>query len=287
MWAGTTLTNKSGGITGSHQKIDRVSRLNLTKLGIAVDRFPVIKSILHFEGKNGPDGIKRKSPSVNEPWHFLNPFDDKDTVLIDLITKHHKLLIKALKQQQLEKAAFEAAWLSHALVDGLTPAHHYPYEEKLSELRGGEGNETRSTIKDKIIVPGINRRDKVKNNWKMYGFKGLLSTHGMFEFGVASIMAPVAFSDSTPKPEDIAKFNEIGLAEHFKRTAREIAVMDIYTRYYERGWTTKLTLDVRNKLIPLIIKTVTLAWYSAYLAAQPKVKKQTAATKTTKPKASK
>lgn len=273
MWAGTTLTNKSGGITGSHQKIDRVSRLNLTKLGIGEDAFPAIKQILHFEGKNGPDGIKRKSPSVNEPWHFLNPFDDKDTVLINLIDKHHKLLIEALKAEQQEKAAFEAAWLSHALVDGLTPAHHYPYEEKLSELRGGEGNETRTSIKDKIIIPGLTRRDKVKNNWKMYGFKGLMSTHGMFEFGVASIMAPVAFSDSTPKPADIEEFEKIGVGEYFKRTAREIAVMDIYTRYYERGWTTKLTLDVRNKLIPMIIKTVSLAWYSAYHEARTTKKK--------------
>ncbi len=274
MYAGTTLTNKSGGILGAHQKIDRVSRLNLSKLEIDDQRFPAIKSILHFEGKNGPDGIKRKSPSVNEPWHFLNPFDDNDTTLMDLITKHHKLLIRALKEEQAEKAAFEAAWLSHALVDGLTPAHHYPYEEKLSELRGGEGNETRSSIKDKLIVPGITRRDQVKNNWKMWGFKGLISTHGMFELGVASIMAPLSFSDSAPSASDIEEFNDLKIGEYFKRTTREIAVLDMYTRYYQRGWTTRLTLDVRNKLIPMIIKTVTLAWYSAYQEANKPKKHQ-------------
>lgn len=270
MYAGTTFTNRSGGIMGAHQKIDRVARLNLTKLEIVDTEFPLIKNILHFEGKNGPDGIKRKSPSVNEPWHFLNPFDDKDTTLIDLISEHHKLLVIALKEKNSEKSAFEAAWLSHALVDGLTPAHHYPYEEKLSELRGGEGNETRSSIKDKIILPGITRRDQIKNNWKMWGFKGLISTHGMFELGVASIMAPLAFTDSLPSEHDIEEMLENGVGEYFKRTAREIAVMDIYIRYYKRGWTTKLSLDVRNKLIPTIIKTVTLAWYSAVIESQKK-----------------
>ncbi|MCA9344632.1 hypothetical protein KC946_02250 [Candidatus Saccharibacteria bacterium] len=284
MYAGTTLTNKSGGILGAHQKIDRVSRINLSKLEVDPEGFPAIKEILHFEGKNGPDGIKRKSPSVNEPWHFLNPFDDKDTTLIDLIAKHHKLLVEALRGNMSEKAAFEAAWLAHSIVDGLTPAHHYPYEEKLSELRGGEGNETRSTIKDKLIIPGINRRDKVKNNWKMWGFKGLISTHGMFELGVASIMAPVAFSDSTPTEQDIEEFGKVGVGKYFQKTAREIAVQDMYTRYYQRGWTTKLTLDVRNKLVPSIIKTVTLAWHSAYLEANKPSKKYTTK-KTTKKKA--
>jgi hypothetical protein len=268
MYAGTTLTNKSGSIMGTHQKIDRVARKNISKLVVDDTLFPSSKKIIHFEGKNGPDGIKRKSPSVNEPWHFFNPFNDSDKTLVHQIQAHYDLLVKELQSGNQERVAFEAAWLSHAIVDGLTPAHHYPYEEKLSELRGGEGNETRSSIKQKVLIPGSTRRELVKNNWKMWGHKGLISTHGMFEMGVAAIIAPLGFADSLPTHEEIDKVLEIGISEWFTRTAREIAILDMYTRYYKRGWTTKLTLDVRNKLLPQIIKTVTLAWYGALIESK-------------------
>lgn len=268
MYSGTTLTNKSGNILGAHQKIDRVARNNLSRLIVDDSLFPKSKKILLFEGKNGPDGIKRKSPSVNEPWHFFNPFDDSDTTLVDLIKDHYDLLVKELRANNQPRIAFEAAWLAHAIVDGLTPAHHYPYEEKLSELRGGEGNETRSSIKHKVLLPGSTRREQIKNNWKMWGPKGLISTHGMFELGVAAIIAPLSFSTSTPSHEEIDQFIEVGISEWFTRKAREIAILDMYNRYYRRGWTAKLSVDVRNKLIPDIIKTVTLAWYGAMLDAK-------------------
>ncbi|MCA9330110.1 hypothetical protein KDA11_05650 [Candidatus Saccharibacteria bacterium] len=268
MYSGTTLTIKSGRVMGAHQKIDRAARKNLRILGVKNASFPTSKQILHFEGKNGPDGIKRKSPAVNEPWHYFNPFDDQDTSLIVLINNHYNLLTIALKDREIERAAFESAWLAHALVDGLTPAHHYPYEEKLNELRGGEGIETRTSIKEKLVLPGETRTQQVKNNWKMWGPKGLMTTHGMFEFGVAAIIAPLNFPSSLPSKDDIARMQQIGVGEYFKQTAREIAVLDIYQRFYKRGWTTKLSIDIRNKLTPTIIKTVSLAWYCALLEAR-------------------
>jgi hypothetical protein len=268
MYSGTTLTVKSGRVIGAHQKIDRVARKNLRQLGVKNTAFPTSKRILHFEGKNGPDGIKRKSPAVNEPWHYFNPFDDEDTALIDLIESHYSILVNALKDKEQERASFEAAWLAHAIVDGLTPAHHFPYEEKLNELRGGEGIETRTTVKDKLVLPGETRREQVKNNWKMWGPKGLMTTHGLFEIGIAALIAPLSFVESQPQKEDIARMQDLGIGEYFKQTAREIAVMDLYTRYYEKGWTTKLSMDIRKKLLPSIIKTVSLAWYCALVESR-------------------
>lgn len=274
MYSGTTLTKLSGRVMGAHQKIDRISRRHLAVLLGTENIFPSIKNILLFEGKNGPDGIKRKSPARDEPWHYYSPFDETDRDLADLIKQHYDHLVKELKAKNMERASFEAAWLAHAIVDGLTPAHHYPYEDKLLELRGGEGKETRTTVKDKLVIPGDTRRQKVKNNWKMWGPKGLISTHGMFEFGIASIIKPIAFSDAVPTEAEIKEMQKLGVVEWFKRTAREIAVLDMYDRYYKKGWSTKLTLDVRQKLIPSITKTVTLAWYSAMQDAglTPKIK---------------
>src|SRR5258708_2729166 len=129
MYSGSTLTAFSGRLLGAHQRIDRLAHKHLRSL-LPRAHFPSVQSILHFEGRNGPDAIKRKSPARDEPWHYLRPFDPDGTQLIDLIEYHYGKLVAALKAQDDIRASFEAAWLSHAVVDGLTPAHHYPYEEE-------------------------------------------------------------------------------------------------------------------------------------------------------------
>jgi len=268
MYSGTTLTRFSGRVLGAHQKIDRVARRRLDLLIPSTVEFPTIRNILHFEGKNGPDAIKRKSPSVDEPWHFLNPFDDEDTQLLDNIENHFKRLVTELRHKNTERASFEAAWLAHAIVDGLTPAHHFPYEEKLAELRGGLGRETRVTLKKKWIIPGETTSIRIRNNWKAWGTKGLFLTHGLFEIGVATIIKPLTFSDVVPTKEEKQQFQKIGIRESFRNAAREIAVLNMYENYYSKGWTPKLAYEVRHKLGPTIIKVVTLAWYSASVESQ-------------------
>ena len=267
MYSGSTLTKTSGRILGAHQKFDKVARKHLAKIADGHAQFPTARKILHFEGKNGPDALKRKSPAKDEPWHYYSPFDDQDSILVKLIEDHYKQLVRELKQGNDERVAFEAAWLAHALVDGLTPAHHYPYEKKLVELRGGEGIETRTSIKAKWIIPGINRREKVKNNFKMWGPKGLITTHGLFELGIATIIAPLTFKEAVPSEHDIARMMDIGVIAWFQAAAREIAVMDMYGAYYKRGWTPKLAWLVRHKLGTVITQTITLTWYSALVEA--------------------
>lgn len=267
MYSGTTLTKYSGRVLGAHQKVDRIARKHLTHLLPDDSIFPKPTKILHFEGKNGPDAIKRKSPAKDEPWHYYSPFDDDDSQLIELITDHYERLVKELKADNKERVAFEAAWLAHAITDGLTPAHHYPYEEKLVELRGGEGIESRTTIKGKLVMPGDTRREKVKNNWKMWGPKGLFTTHGLFELGIATIIAPLNFGEAVPKKKDAQVMREIGPIEWFRRAAREIAVLDMYEAYYRKGWTPKLAWQVRHKLGPIIVQDICLTWYAALVDA--------------------
>jgi hypothetical protein len=167
------------------------------------------------------------------------------------------------------RGAFEAAWLAHAIVDGLTPAHHFPYEEALSELRSGQGIETRTTLKEKLLMHGETRTEKVVNNWKMWGPGGLMSTHGFFELGVAAVLVTISpFSrkiciDTTVLHE---LYND-GVLEFFRRKAKEIAARDMYDEYSRVGWTPKLALEARNHLVPTIIQTVALVWYAAMVDA--------------------
>lgn len=263
MWSGTTLTNFSGSVIGAHQKIDRVARKFVSEITDDTQKFPAVRDILHFEGKNGPDGIKSKSPAKDEPWHFYDPFDVDDTQLIEIMEGHYNELVKQLKKGSPERAAFDAAWLAHTMVDGLTPAHHFPYEEKLIEIRGGDSLDTRDSIKNKVIMPGDTVSDKLKSNWAMYGVGGLLSMHGLFEIGAGFILAPIKMKTAKPSDSDINTMIDIGYQEVFKRAAREIALLDMYDRFHDNGWSVKLSRDVRNHLGPIMAKTVCLVWYSA------------------------
>jgi hypothetical protein len=266
MYSGTTLTPMSGRVLGAHQKIDRLARRSLSKLG-GIKDFPDAKLILHFEGVNGPDAIKRKSPARDEPWHYYTPFDSTDHGLVDLLGAHYDWLVDALKRKDEVRAAFEAAWLAHTIVDGLTPAHHYPYEQKLTELRGGKGIETRNNLREKIIMPGATKREKVSNNWKMWGVKGLLMSHFAFEIGVSFMLVPISEKRVALRKEDLEELREYGVLELFRQKAREIASLNIYERYQQYGWTPVLARTVRSKLIPVIVHTVALAWYAAALDA--------------------
>jgi hypothetical protein len=262
MYSGSTLTKVSGRILGAHQKIDRIARHHLELMAPAI-KFPSARYILRFEGVQGPDAIKRKSPAKDEPWHYFQPFDENDDQLIHLIEDHYKQLVAALVAGDDVRAAFEAAWLAHAVVDGLTPAHHYPYEEKLVELRSGKSKETRTTIKEKLVMPGETRSHQLKNNWKMWGPKGLFTTHGAFEWGVATLMAPLRLRRAVPSADDIEDFLRQGPSEWYRQTAQDIARLQLYDAFYASGWTLSLAYRIRRQLAPELVRAVTLIWYGA------------------------
>ena len=173
-------------------------------------------------------------------------------------------LTKALKNNETERAAFESAWLAHAIVDGLTPPHHYPYEKKLIELRG-EGIETRTTFKDKVVIKGDTKRQTLSKNWKVWGAKGLLISHAYFEFGVSSTVRTMKFAKYKPSTGDIRHVKNIGFEAYLKEQALEIYELNMYERFLRRGWTMKLAKEIRTELAPRIVRCIALAWL---LAAQ-------------------
>jgi len=259
MWSGSLLTNYSGSITGAHQRIDRLAYKKIKPYD-KKNSLPKLKDVIHFEGKNGPDGIKAKSPAQDEPWHYFNPSDLNDNDVVKFIEAHYANLVKSLREKNTQKSAFELAWLAHAIVDGLTPAHHYPYEQELEKLRG-EPKQTRSTIKRKIIIPGTSKSQMIKNNWKMWGAKGLFTTHGTFELGVAMLL--IGFSINNIGEITDERVRELGIANYFRQNALEISSWDLYSRYYKYGWSIKLSREIKDNLLPIIIKTVAEIWLSA------------------------
>jgi len=264
MYSGSTLrmTKHFDAWFGAHQKIDRTARRHLESL-LPGTAFPGRKLILKFEGMDGPDGIKRKTPAKDEPWHYFDPEDANDTQLLEIITEHYKQLVRALKEGNETRASFEAAWLAHAVVDGLTPAHHYPYEDELVRLRGGAGIETRTTPKEKLLMPGDTIPQRISNNWQMWGDKGLLATHIAFEIGIAVMVQPLRLKRAQPTKDQLESVSKAGVQQLFIERARAIDNLQMYDQFYRSGWTPKLAKVVRKQLMPTIVNTVTLIWAAA------------------------
>lgn len=264
MYAGTTISYGSGRVVGVHQKIDRISRRKIKPYIPDKIWFPGINDILYFEGKNGPDGIKRKSPSVDEPWHFIDPSDPEDRkIFIDLENHLHNLSI-ALKQQDIVRASFEAAWLAHVVVDGLTPAHHYPMGEKIKEL-WGKDHDTRSSIKEKGLIKGDSSRDTISKNWQYWGAGGVLTKHFNFEMGVASAISTDKFKKFKLKDSDIQELKDRGFKSLYLDSVNKIYGLKMYDNLIQSGWNRMLTIQTKKYLIPEMIKMVCLAWYQAIL----------------------
>lgn len=255
---------------GVHQRIDRLARRGLLTLLPKRNNFPTVRAILHFEGLNGPDGIKRKSPGQDEPWHYLDPTDPNDNGLRAMIADHMYNLTTALVENNTERAAFEAAWMAHAITDGLTPAHHYPLEEKLEELRDNQGLETRNTYRKKLIMPGKNRRNMLRNNWEFWGAKGVMTTHFTFELGVATTIATGRLLSTVPTGNDVIRLQKDGFMTLFDEALDHIVGLQLYEEFARVGWTRRLAKDTRELLLPEIIRIVTLAWYDCAAAAAEK-----------------
>jgi len=264
MYAGTTVTKNSGQLIGVHQRIDKVARRHFVTLLNKKAFFPAASDILHFEGNNGPDGVKRKSPSVDEPWHFIDPNKPEDVAVMQMITDHQFNLAKALKTKNKERAAFEAAWMAHAIVDGLTPAHHFPLADKIEELFGMPHHE-RSSVREKNIIKGNNRRDTLSKNWQYWGKRGIFMNHFMFEFGVATAILGKGFGKIVINDADIAALKNDGYEKTFDTLMKQVVELGTYETYAKTGWNQKLAKTVRMELVPLIVKGVVLGWYQSIL----------------------
>lgn len=113
MYSTTTIVKNSkfsGRIVGTHQQLDLAARKILGKALPRGKYFPSGKEIIYFEGTRGPDGLKRKSPGVDEPSHMLLDGDshpaevsghenlDERSVLT-MIMDHRWNLVRALREK--------------------------------------------------------------------------------------------------------------------------------------------------------------------------------------------
>ncbi|HMS93511.1 MAG TPA: hypothetical protein PKD28_03930 [Candidatus Saccharibacteria bacterium] len=258
---------RSGRIIGTHQKINRVARRQLAPYLVTKLAFPSISEILHFEGSRGPDGIKMKSPGQDEPRHFVDPatVSAKSSLVID-VRDHGVNLTEALRSGNMERAAFEASWLAHAVTDGLTPAHHDPLDDQIKHMKATGHRKDKFT--SRIVMTGHgSKKQFIKNNWQYWGTKGAMTSHALFEGGVATTVQSKTFRNVDLNPGDIEQLKKRGFQAMYIDMIKEVDSLKMYEQLKEDGWTHDLAVQTVKQLLPIIFRAVTLAWYEAYLNA--------------------
>lgn len=273
MYAGFITSKRVVKRAGIHQRFDTAAYRLIEPL-LEEAQFPDLKDILHFEGYNGPDGLNAKggklkpkglmSPDEHEhnPSHLYDPETDTGEVP-EHIAGHYAALVKNLKAGDEIRAGFEASWMAHYIADGLTPAHHFPLEEKVAQAAEKASADLKSGDTGKFAA-------SVKKNWAIWGAKGHMSTHFNFEMGIAFalLIFPIrpAFSEA-----EVVRARELGAVEYFKAEAREIASLKLYDEFYRHGWTAEIAGVVKNHLAPHAARTIGIIWLLAVIESGQKL----------------
>ncbi len=264
MYSGFITKNHASKRLGIHQKFN-ASAYRLVAPMLRDQAFPTLKQIQHFEGVNGPDGLKLKSPGEFEPDHMYDPAIGRGEILKH-IANHYQHLVEALKDQDQVRAAFEASWLAHSVTDGLTPAHQFPLQKHMNKLREGSESPENYSWRHKGLVRTGHMFESIRRNWAMWGKKGLLITHINFEMGVAATLLLFNIKATL----EWSKLNlawKLGPVKFFKREATEVADLKLYDRFYSKGWTAELGHAIKTELAPITAQTIGTLWLLAYLEA--------------------
>jgi hypothetical protein len=222
---------------GTHQKFDRTA-YGLISAKLESGKFPSRAQIINFEGSGGPDGLKFKGNyTTDHMWDPVNKIGQLPT----WIGIHYKNLVKALKDDDIVKAAFEAGFMAHYLTDSLTPAHHLSHKFILEEYEGR----------------------KHRKRWKIYGHKGILSTHVAFETGISSAIffSPIKTSFDQKL---LARIKKDGLEDVVMQESLAISKHNIYEQFLKKGWSAKLAKTVKATVVKRIPQLISAAWLSAY-----------------------
>lgn len=247
MYSGIVTHKRSVKKIGVHQRFNTAAYRMIAPY-LDSEGFPLLKDIQHFEGVNGPDGLKIKSWRRPEASHIYDP-EKGDGDIPRRIGSHYISLVASLKDGDLTRAAFEAGWLAHYVTDGLTPAHHFPLDR----------------LRHEILRPD-SRSGRWRRRLHWYSYKGAIPTHLNFEMGIAAVLLffPLRFYLDTDK---LAQARRVGAVEFFRQEAKDIAALNLYDKFCRRGWTADIAQAVRRVVAPQAAQTIGVIWLLAHLEA--------------------
>ena len=161
--------------------------------------------------------------------------------------------------------------MAHAITDALTPAHQYPMEDKIIEISGKHPSE-RVKLNQKMFLPGETWRKRLASNWKYLGPKGVMSSHMLYEMGVAVLITSIAAKkiSKIPPAEEIERVKNGEFMTLFEEKIQFVFSKKYYQTFIQKGWSSKLARETKTVLLPEISSVVALAWFEALRRAEAK-----------------
>lgn len=209
-------------------------------------------------------GTAPRNSDAAQPLSDTAPVDSRS--LPKMIVDHYYNLVQALRAEDATRAAFEAAWMAHMVVDGLTPAHHFPLSDVKEQLMTSQEMIKIFGQPVKGMMRGRSALETARNNWLYWGAKGYMSQHIGYEYGVAMIAAALPHKYLTSKI-DPQNFVELDFFQNYPMAVAKVQKYNMYERFRKEGWTTELAVETKNVLLPEIVKNVALGWYAAIIEA--------------------
>ena len=85
-------------------------------------------------------------------------------------------------------------------------------------------------------------------------------SHGTFEWGVSSTVRPLKLLSGLPSSGDIKHAKNLGIKKYLTEQALEIYKLNMYERFLSRGWSMKLTREIKEVLGPNIVHAIAILW---------------------------
>ena len=121
-----------------------------------------------------------------------------------------------------------------------------------------------------MFLPGDTWRKRLSANWKYLGPKGVMSSHMLYEMGVAVLTTSLSARKiaKKPSPQEITRLKNGEFIAMFEESIQFVAKKQYYQTFIRKGWTSRLARETRTILLPEISKLVALAWLEAIRRAE-------------------
>ena len=205
--------------------------------------FIKLKDIYKYDGGYGPDRLWCQGERSTSEAYF-NPENGEGGALKQVAEHYRRTVVRATRNLAWGK---DFTWMSHFVVDALSPAHHF-----------GKKRKTRKKYRDweDPYFNYITQMKSFKN--KHTFFEGLTNFWQVF-----SKREKVQF-------EKLEQVNGDNIEIFMLNMIYKVREMKLYEEYVEKGWSRSLWRRIKTKLIPQIVYALAVVWWSLFEEVEAK-----------------
>ncbi len=219
----------------SHSLIYNQTYRVAVKHNPAFAQFIKLKDIYKYDGGYGPDRLWcRGERSTSES--YFNPTNGEGGALKQIAEHYRRTVQRAAKNLAWGK---DFTWMSHFVVDALSPAHHFGTYRKARRKHHDWHD------------PYFNYIDNMKSPKNKHPFfEGLINFWQVFS------------KRETPVFDQLEMVDENKVEIFMLNMIFKVRELKIYEEYVERGWSRDLWRRIKTKLIPQIEYALAVVWLS-------------------------